>query len=134
MDFPRISLPEVSVRRGGITFDMIEQTPTQRLAHEQMRRLQERIVTTSARYRDMVVDAACVTASLNGWDVHIYEPPTPFSITQASHEVLYRLRYVGIEYTPAKHPVPTLHYHAAPRDEFEAEMAWEDSGLGHWLL
>jgi hypothetical protein len=95
-----------------------EPTPAERRANDALRAMVARLTDRMARQRAAVVDAACLTALEEGWDVHVYEPPEP--LRYATDTYLVRLNYVGLEFTPAAHPVPTVHYHHT--DEYD----WED--------
>lgn len=115
-----IVFPRVSADRGGIRFRM-DWTPEEIAAAEASRAFIARTVSALAQRRNAVVDAACVEALANGWDVHVYEPPTPLDIRHASGRDLLYLRHVGIAFTLRQRPIPTVHYHQRP-DEWE----WED--------
>lgn len=86
------ALPLGPVPRGG--FKWREPTVFEVAAAEQARAWAARM----AARRDAAIDAACVVALAERWDVHVYEPQQPEP-------------YVGIEFTPAKRSVPTVHYH-----------------------
>jgi hypothetical protein len=131
-EFPRITLPDVSTTRGGITFDVLDES--QRLARDYARKITERMVADMARLRNATMEIAVLHAIENDLDVHIYEPPTPFSIHRASETQVYRMRHIGVAYTPMRFAAPTVHVHPTPGDEFAWEMAWEDSDLEHWLF
>jgi hypothetical protein len=126
-----ITLPEVAVRRGGITFRT--STQQEQAAAESRSALIKRHIDACARLRHHTINATVAYASLNGMDVHITEPPRLLSLFQATDRDLDRLAYVGIEFTPAEYSVPVIHYHQPYEDEFAAEMAWEAADVEHWL-
>jgi hypothetical protein len=122
-----LTFPRVSVQRGGIRFDMTEQTPAERRAAEAVQALTSRIVARLARQRDRVVDDACAVALEEGWDVHVYEPPQPYSwdyrlIIPLRDEALLRMNYVGIAFAPKRYALPVVHIHRETLDW----MDWED--------
>ena len=106
----RALFPKVTTARGGITFDF-ERTPMEKAAAEAWRAYVDRMIERMVLARAEAVDQACLIGMVEGWDIHVHEPPQPFSVTQTTEADLYRMRCVGIEFTPAKHIVPTIHYH-----------------------
>lgn len=114
--------PKISVPRGGIRFE--PPTRAERLAQDALASQLRRMVDELMSRRNEVVDRATVVALANGWDIHVHEPPdvTTWDLEHNRAEVHY-LAYVGIEFTPAKHPLPTIHYHSSPdRDIYD----WDD--------
>jgi hypothetical protein len=102
--------PEVSVQRGGIVYRDL--TPAEAAAQSAWRAHVTRISDQLADARSAAIDSACVIALAEGWDVHVYEPPSlTYDVRHATEYDLIRLRCIGIEFTPAERPVPTIHHH-----------------------
>lgn len=105
-----IGFPDITTPRGAITWH--DPTPAERAATEAMRARNTRAAEHAAALRAAAIDTACVTALREGWDVHVYEPREPYqTISRWTTHDLTRLTHVGIEYTPAAHPIPTIHHH-----------------------
>jgi hypothetical protein len=67
------------------------------------------------------VDAACRVALAEGWDVHVYDPPDTTHRYQWHEDdtLVNQQRYVGIEFTPAKRSIPTVHEHGYADDYYD---------------
>jgi hypothetical protein len=116
----RITMPEVTAKRGGLDYNA-EQSPAEKARHEQARRIIDEMVERFAAVRRHAINTACVTAMVNDWDVHIYEPPRmSYTVTEA--DFIY-MRAVGVGFTPAEHPVPTIVFHQPP--DFWDEGEWD---------
>ena len=113
-----IDLPPVSANRGGITFN---HPPNP--AADALEALRRRLAAAATDARNAAVDAACRTAAEHGWDLHVYDPPTPYNFRYATDRQMAYLRSVGIAFTPAEHPVPTIHHHPCP-NWWEPEEDW----------
>jgi hypothetical protein len=101
--FPRVEPPTMSVRRGGIDFGASLHTEHLALIREAVDMLLKR--------QHLTVEIACIEALSNGWDVHVYRAGTS--------KALYS--YIGIEFTPSLHSIPTVHEHRASR--------WDDADV-----
>jgi hypothetical protein len=112
------AMPRIEVDRGGLLYRDL--TPEETAAREAWRARVARVTSRLAEARNAAIDRACEIALANGWDIHVYEPPEPLSVSSTTERDLIRLRAVGIEFTPAKHPVPTVHHHRY-RDDFYDE-------------
>lgn len=108
--------PKVSVNRGGIEFP--KWTPDQIAAAETNRLLVARLTKKLAQRRADAVDAACIEAMANNFDVHVHEHYELDWVTTTIDNTYTVAAYVGIEFTPAKHPVPTIHYHRREYDDW----------------
>lgn len=128
----RITLPNVAVRRGGITYPQPLDAVAQMVA-DQQRVVVNRIVDKCVRIREHTIRAAVAYASVNGMDVRITEPPRPQWLHSAPMSEINRLRYVGIEFTPAQYLMPVMFYDEPYADAYAAEMAWEAADVEHWL-
>ena len=108
------TIPDFSVSRRWVSLtpeELAEQEAVSRANQEMLRKLEEK--------QRAVVDQACVTALLEGWDVHVYWPPQPFDIRRANAQDMVYRAHVGIEFRPARHPVPTVHENLTP-------VFWDD--------
>lgn len=110
-----LTLPNMQALRGSIDFTD-RRTPAERAAADAWTAHVNRVADRHSRARRAAIDAACAVALAEGWDVHVYEPPTPFDLRRADERDLLYLRSVGIEFTPAEHPIPTIHHHPTPED------------------
>lgn len=110
-----LTLPAMQALRGGIDFTD-RRTPAERAAADAWVAHVNRVADRHSRARRAAIDAACAVALAEGWDVHVYEPPTPYDLRRADERGLLYLRSVGIEFTPAEHPIPTIHHHPTPED------------------
>jgi hypothetical protein len=105
----KIELPEMTVRRGGIEFKM--PTIAERRAQSAMKSMVERIAQRIMTAQHEAIEDACRTALVNGWDIHLYDPP-PLVTSSLTRITDRRAQYLGIGFTPAEHAVPTIHRHA----------------------
>ena len=110
--------PAVSASRGGIDFNRPPDP-----AADALEARHRRLAAQAATARRYAIDAACITAAEHGWDLHVYEPPTPYNLRYATDQQMAHLRSVGIAFTPAEHPVPTIHHHPCP-NWWEPEEDW----------
>lgn len=118
-----ITLPQITALRGSIDFTD-RRTPAERAATDALHAHINRIADTLSRRRRDAIDAACLTALAHHWDVHVYEPPQPLHFTtDTTTDTLTALAYVGIRFTPAHHPIPTIHHHT---DEPLDWTDWDD--------
>lgn len=92
-----ITLPEIKVARGGITYT--RPTPAETRAREAMEAMIRRHVGDTLAAQRKVIDDACYTALANGWDVHVHRHP---------HKAT---RFIGIAFTSRDHIIPTIHEH-----------------------
>lgn len=115
-EFTHIGFPRVRASRYVDWFQT--PTPAERRAADALRSLTSRIAERMSAQRNAAIDAACLTAMAEGWDVHVYEPPEPLILHRATDNDLIPLAYVGIEFTERAHPVPTVHFHQS--------YVWED--------
>lgn len=104
--------PRMKVRLGADPWQ--PPTPAEQAASDAWQAHVNRAVDQFARTRQATIENACMTALRHGWDVHVHEPPAPFTWRRARAEHLVYLRCIGIEFTPAAHRIPTLHFHPAP--------------------
>lgn len=104
--------PVVSVTRGGIKYH--QPTDEERRAQEAWQAHVQRVVRRVTAMRDHAIETAIDVAVLNGWDVHVYEPPTPFDMRHADSRDLIYMRHVGIEFTPGRYSTPVVHFHPCP--------------------
>lgn len=113
----QISLPEIRVPRGGITFAdhrSDDEKANDSAYREFVHQMTARIMVT----RDQTIEDACITALAHSWDIHIHEPE-PSWTSRPSDTDLLPLMYIGIEFTPAAHLIPTIHRHQVSR--------WDDA-------
>lgn len=125
---PPIEFPRVEVPREGIRWH--SPTPEETAAREAYTALVGRLVDAWARQRRAVIDAACATALVEGWDVHVYDPPLPFTRgwlhgSESTNDLRAR-QYVGIKFTSARYAVPTLIEH--PWDDAYADLDDDEWG------
>lgn len=97
-----VSLPTVNASRGNIRFG--PSSPTEII--ESRHRIAQ-------RRRQDAIENACVEATANGWDVHLFYG--------WGHD------HVGIEFRPAKYAIPTIVEHPAH------DVSWlYDRETGEW--
>lgn len=125
-------LPKISAPRGGVVFTPLA-SEQQRRRDEQIRALTERGLEQFAQAREMTINAAVYYAAQHGYDVHVFEPPQLLDIRHISSTNMLRQRCVGIEFTPTRYGMPTVHFHPCSGDDFDWEMAWEEDDLEHWI-
>jgi hypothetical protein len=117
-----ISFPEISVAKF-VPKWFEPPTPAEARAQEAYRSLVNRVVDRQVQARDHAIELAVMDAFVNDWDVHVHEPPVPFNMYRSDQDnALHTLGFVGIAFTPARYPVPTITYHREHLDEFD----WED--------
>lgn len=109
----RLTLPTMQALRGGIDFTD-RRTPAEKAASDAWAAHVNRVADRLSQARRRAIDAACVVALAEGWDVHVYAPPSPSDLRRAGERDLTYLRCVGIEFRSAEHPVPTIVHHECP--------------------
>lgn len=108
-------LPEVVVPRGGITYRVM--APAERRAYEAVQaRMRRTIDTLSARQHD-TIEAACLTAWAEAYDVHLYRRDAQLHTLE---DRVLAAAYIGIEFQPARYPVPTIVEH------LDHDVSWTD--------
>lgn len=108
-----IDFPRVSVARGGI--DFTPPTPTER-AHV------ARIIERVTAWREAVIADACRIAAAHGWDVHLWPHHETTWRTARDSAEAHTLHRIGIEFRPARYPIPTVVEH----EPYDATWDYDD--------
>lgn len=117
-----ISVPEFRVTRGGILFPPPPEPGSLAARLVQDRKdLVAAWVRTVAEYTGAAIDEAVEIALDNGWDVHVYRPPTGY---RSDDLTLHRMAYIGIAFEPGLYGIPVIHMHEHHRDP-----DWDDIDL-----
>lgn len=121
-----IELPTFTVPRGGITYSTEPLSPAEQVAAAAFRAFVERVVARAVERRHAAVERAALEAHVNGWDLHVYNPPVSATIRPLNDEQLYGLNFVGIAFTERERslPFPMIHEHTT--DESWSDW-WEDN-------
>lgn len=112
-----VEFPAINTHRGGVTFSLRRRTPAEARAYEAVQaRLRRTLDTLLAREHD-AIEAACRTALAEGWDIHLYRHPLQMHTLEDRVKVT---AYIGIEFQPARYPVPTIVEH------HDHDVSWTD--------
>lgn len=104
----------ISTHRG---ISLRRRTPAEVRAYEAVQaRLRRTLDTLLAREHD-TVEAACRTAWAQHFDVHLYRRPLQLHTVE---DRVQAAAYIGIEFQPARYPVPTIVEH------HDHDVAWLD--------